>query len=139
MAQTLTENQSQLWETSTQLFNSWQNSEFDAFGGMIHPEYQGWSNHDSLPLDKETMLNRFKKGAEKYHLEIVKRQPVKINVTGNAAVVHYLFIYNMINHGDTKQPPVVLTGKNTEFYVKDEDRWMLLGDMTVYERQESDR
>jgi hypothetical protein len=139
MAQALTASQSEIWEISTQLFNSWQNSEFDAFSGMIHPEYQGWSNHDSLPLSKETMLNRFKKGAEKYHLEIVKRQPVYVTVTGTAAVVDYLFTYNMITKGDEKQPPVVLTGKNAEFFVKEEDRWMLLGDMTEYQRQESDR
>lgn len=138
-AQEWTGEQNEVWETSNQFFASWQAGDFDQFATLVHDQYQGWSTHDSLPLGKDALIERFKKGAEKYSLEVVKREPLRIAVTKDGAVIDYLFIYNMIPKGGEKAESVVLTGKNVEFYVRDDGKWQLLGDMTDYQKKESDR
>jgi ketosteroid isomerase-like protein len=60
--------------------------------------------------------------------------PVRIAVVGDAAVAHYYFSF----YGERMGEQEAISGKNTEFYVKENGKWLLLGDHTSTKVEEED-
>ena len=119
--------------TSQKIFDTWQKGDFQAFGELLHPQYEGWSNHDSLPVKKENLIARYRKGREQYRLEVIDRTPAGVVITGDGAVFHYSFRYVMIPADNSTANRKEITGKTSEFYVKKGKQWLLTGDMSDYQ------
>lgn len=129
-AQTLTPEQQQVWKASTDIYTNWAHGDIQAFASQVHPNYSGWGTRDSVPLNKESMVARFTKIAETGKLTIQQRTPVKVTVKGNTAVVDYYFLYYLDTIDKDKKNRSQLKGKNAEFFIKENGKWLLLGDMT---------
>ena len=137
-AQELSREKSDLWKVSNDIFTTWKDGDFDRFGSMIHDQYQGWSNHDSLPVSKENLISRYRKGKELYQLKPVVRKPVSLIIEKNNAVVYYCFEYIMVFLDKKKKKQSKISGKTTEYFVRVDGNWLLLGDMSDYQIAETE-
>ena len=59
--------------------------------------------------------------------------PARIVVTENAAVVHDYFYLTSTNTVGEEKKQIKQQGKFVEFHVKENGKWICLGDMTIVE------
>jgi ketosteroid isomerase-like protein len=64
--------------------------------------------------------------------------PARIVVSGDVAVVHYVFAWSGTINTDKGSDTFTQSGKNTEFFVKEDGKWLLIGDMTVIDDANDD-
>ncbi len=125
--------QTELWNLVDQSWANFAAKDFDATLKMFHEKYSGWNNESPLPDN----FNRVKKFYAMMHeyLEEFKYdlQPARIVIVDDAAVVHYYFSFTMTFTEGKKQH---YEGRNTEFYVKQGNKWKLLGDLSVAEEDD---
>jgi hypothetical protein len=110
--------------------------DIDGMAANIHEKYQGWNNEAPLPMNKERVLKVYKKLNEISKLEDYSINPARIVVTDNAAVVDYYFWCQVSNMVGEKKAMEESHGKNVEFYVKEGGKWLLLGDLTLFNENE---
>ena len=71
-------------------------------------------------------------------VEYYDLEPARIVVEGNSAVVHYYFsYYSTFEMGDMKEEEEV-KGRNADFMIKQNGKWMLLGDMSYATDEDDD-
>ena len=136
-AQEWSKEQTELWKVLQERYTKWQNGDFDGFTALVHDQYQGWSNNDPLPLGKEMLVSRFKDLIKSMKLESNMMNPARIVITKNAAVVDFYFALTFVSTAKDKQNKMELNGKNVEFFVKENGKWLLLGDMTEFKMSKS--
>jgi hypothetical protein len=89
-------------------------------------------------MSKEMVKAWFTEMKAKATADFFSLNPARIVVYEDAAVVDYYFNLSVTyTVGDEKKHETA-SGRNAEFYVKDSGKWLLLGDMTVYEDKEED-
>jgi len=64
--------------------------------------------------------------------------PVRIVVLDNAAVVDYYFSYYISFTMGEQMKQEEGYGKIAEFYIREEGKWLLLGDLTVHDEDEDE-
>ncbi len=130
-----TKAQKEVWQVVEDSWAKMKAGDVDAVLAYIHEKYQGWNAEFSLPVTKEMAKRSFtemKAAAQKFDYML---NPARIVVTDNAAVVHYYFGFQQTNVSEDKKETIQsYRGKNTEFYVKEGGKWLLLGDMTVLDK-----
>jgi hypothetical protein len=106
--------------------------DFDGYFANIHDDYQGWNNHIPLPVDKALYKQMMPSAEmmESFKLSYSTVNPPRIVVLDDIAVAHYVFSWSGTNKNDEGTVPISSSGKNTEFYVKEGGKWLLIGDMT---------
>ena len=139
-AQNWTKEQMEVWNVvlkSNELMNK---GDFDGYFANVHEDYQGWNNQIPLPVNK-TLFKQMMPSAEmmeSFKLDYSMNNPARIVVSGDLAVVHYVFAWSGTNTTDEGTFPLKNSGKNTEFYVKEDGKWLLIGDMTVIDGDNDD-
>jgi hypothetical protein len=130
IAQEWSKEQLALWKSVEDSWNNWKSGEIDKTLATFHSKYKGWSNDQPVPVNKariEKWWNMMKDISVKY-IDLI---PVSISIVGNTAVVHYYYefyaVWGEAKEGKTRK------GKNAEFYIKENGKWMLLGDFTFNE------
>ncbi len=116
------------------------NGDFDGYFANVHEDYQGWNNQIPLPVNKtlyKQMMPSNDIGAS-IKLDYLMNNPARIVVSGDVAVVHYFFAYSLTMSTEGDSEPINQRGTNTEFYVKEDGKWLLLGDMTVFVEESDD-
>jgi hypothetical protein len=138
LAQEWSKEQKEVWQNVDAMWSKWKASDAAGAGALLHDKYQGWNGEMPLPMGKEKMVSMFTEMKDMYKLNYYSIEPARIVVSGNAAVVDYYFYYSeTVTTGDTKKQEEH-HGKNVEFYVKEGGKWLLLGDMSVYEKNRKD-
>ena len=139
-AQNWTKEQMEVWNVvlkSNELMNK---GDFDGYFTNVHEDYQGWNNQIPLPVNK-TLFKQMMPSAEmmeSFKLDYSMNNPARIVVSGDVAVVHYVFAWSGTNTTDEGTFPLKNSGKNTEFFVKEDGKWLLIGDMTVIDGDNDD-
>lgn len=132
-AQEWTKEQMEVWNAVESIWQAWSTGDADTLAFFLHDKYQSWSNTMPLPSTKEAAVNYLRYGKEYYDMQGYYNQPARITVLGNAAVVNYYFqAFEAVSDGGDKIPRK-RTGKCVDFFVKEGDKWLLIGDMEVNE------
>ena len=134
LAQEWTKEQAELWKDVETSWNMWKDGDIDGALAMFHPDYLGWGTEYPMPADKAKITKWWNMMKEDYKVMMMDLTPVRIAVVGDAAVVHYYFSFyaEMMGEGES------VKGKNTEFYLKENGKWLLLGDHTSVMAEEDD-
>jgi hypothetical protein len=132
-AQEWTAEQKEVWQVIENTWKNLQAGNVDPSFYVFHEKYQGWSNSEPLPLSKEKAIQVFQHLKDTWKIPDYSINPARIAVVGNAAVVHYYFHFTLVVAVGDEKKTNDMKGKYTEFYIKEDGKWLCLGDMTVYE------
>lgn len=137
-AQDWTKEQLEVWNAVESIWEAWSTGDADMLASLLHPKYQSWSNTMPLPSTKESIVNYLRFGKEYYNMLGYYNQPARITVLENAAVVNYYYqAFEAVDIGDGKQSKK-RTGKCVDFFVKEGNKWLLLGDMEINDEENED-
>jgi len=138
-AQEWTKAQKEVWQVVEDSWAKTKAGDLNTMFAYIHERYQGWNDHDPLPVTKVQVMDWFKKIMEMSKLDDYVLNPARITLTENAAVVDYYVWYQVsFQQGDQKGVKT-FKGKNAEFYVKEGGKWQLLGDMSITNEQKEEK
>jgi hypothetical protein len=126
-----TKAQKEVWQVVEDGWMKWTTWDMEGYVAVLHEKYQGWSNDSPLPLTKEMVKKTFQEYKNSMLLEHYEINPARITVTENAAVVDYVFYYEMTYTRGDKKELQEWYGKNVDFYIKESGKWLLLGDLTI--------
>jgi hypothetical protein len=133
-AQEWTKDQTDVWKVVQDSWSKWKAGDIDGMAALFHNQYQGWDSEIPLPLDKTEVIAMYKELKTQENIESYSINPARIVITKTSAVVDYYFNFTMITTGKEKQEKTSVKGKNVEFYIKEDGKWLLLGDMTVEQK-----
>lgn len=129
-AQEWTKEQKEVWKQVKSMWVNWSASDIDAAFAGVHDNYLGWNNSNPMPVSKAKWVEPMKKRNDKVTDRDFDIEPVRILVVDDAAVVHYYYsMWWVYNNGD-KKINGKSSGKWTEFFVRQDGKWMLIGDFT---------
>lgn len=131
VAQEWTKEQKEVWQVVENQWENWQAKDIDGAFANIHENYLGWNDEMPMPTSKAKWMESMKKYAGMMSHEDYNIEPARIHVEGDAAVVHYYFSYQMDMGGEKKW--MGYKGKWSEFYIKEDGEWMMIGDFTFSE------
>jgi len=133
-AQNWTKEQTEVWSLVVKNNELMYKGDFDGYFANVHEDYQGWNNQLPLPVNKNLFKQMMPSAEmmESWKIDYSMNNPARIVVSGNVAVVHYVFAWSGTNTTDEGTFPSTSRGTNTEFYVKEDGKWLLIGDMTVF-------
>ncbi len=134
LAQEWTKDQLELWTSIEATWEKWQGGDTDGALATFHEGYLGWSNEYPMPADKAKITKVWNMMKDSYEVMFLDLEPVRIVVVGDAAVAHYYFNFYARFMGKEES----VKGKNSEFYVKEGGKWMLLGDYTTTAEKDED-
>ena len=134
-AQEWTKAQKEVWQVVEEGWTKWKAGDIEGTTAYLHEKYQGWNDQIPLPLNKEQVIQWSQEMKNIMKIEFFGLNPARIVVTENAAVVDYYFIYEATYTRGEKKELKESQGKNVEFYIKEGDKWLLLGDMTIIEEE----
>lgn len=136
VAQEWSKEQNEVWKVVKDTWQGWKTGDVNALTASLHDKYQGWSDDSPLPMGKVAAIEWFNSMKESMQIPYFNIEPARIVVLKTAAVVDYYCYFNVAwTEGDVKKSKEI-KGKIVEFYVKEGDKWMLLGDMMVHEEVE---
>ena len=138
VAQEWTKAQSEVWQVVEDSWVKWKAGDLDAFKAYLHDQYQGWSSTQPLPLTKVAIMKSYSEAKEVMVVDGYTLNPARIAVVDDAAVVDYFFTYSATVTKGGKKESESGKGKNVEFWVREGGKWLLLGDMTVFDEAEDD-
>jgi hypothetical protein len=139
-AQNWTNEQMEVWNMVVKNNELMYNGDFDGYFANVHADYQGWNNQMPLPVNK-TLYKQLMPSDEmvgSIKLDYLMNNPARIVVSGDVAVVHYFFAVTLTMTNDKGSEPINQKGTNTEFFVKEDGKWLLIGDMTVFVEEKDD-
>ena len=137
-AQEWSKAQKEVWQVVEDSWAKLQAGDVDGAAANFHEKYLGWNEEMPLPMGKAKVIQMYKKLNEFVKVESYDLEPARIVVTDDGAVVYYYFsLYETMILGDKKEQKQY-GGKNVEFYVKENGKWLLLGDLTIIEEEDDD-
>ena len=137
-AQEWTKEQTDVWKVVQDTWKGWKSGDATVVAASMHEKYQGWSDDSPLPIGKQSVLDWFNSMKESMKFTYYNIEPARILVTKTTAVVHYYYYFNISFTKGDKEESEEVKGKVAEFYVKEGDKWLLLGDMMVHEEKDDD-
>ncbi len=136
-AQEWTKEQNEVWQVVEDGWALWSKGDMEGSMALFHDKYQGWNQEEPLPMNKKKLEKWYTSMKDMMKVQYYDIQPARITVTENVAVVNYYFsAYMVFTWGETKTEEEV-KGKNVEFYIKEKGKWLLLGDMTVFDSKDN--
>jgi hypothetical protein len=126
-----TKAQKEVWQVVDDSWMKWTTGDIEAYTTFLHEKYQGWSKDSSLPMTKEMVKKSMQEMMKSSKLGYYEINPARITVTENAAVVDYFFYFKVTYTEAEVKELQEWYGTNVEFYVKEGDKWLLLGDFTI--------
>lgn len=133
-AQEWTKDQLELWTSIEATWAKWKSGDTEGSLAAFHEGYLGWSNEYPMPADKAKVTKMWNMMKDDYEVMFLDLEPVRIVVVGDAAVAHYYFNFYAKFMGEEKS----VKGKNSEFYIKEGGKWLLLGDFTTTAEKDDD-
>jgi ketosteroid isomerase-like protein len=121
--QAWTPDQQEVWNTVETLWRVSSAGDLDSWFALVSDDFRGWSNADPAPVGKETARHRASLRVWKrifYHVH-----PLAIDIHGDVAIVFYTFSTES-EYPDGSR--TTATGKWTDVFRKQGDRWLLIAD-----------
>lgn len=137
-AQEWTKAQKEVWQVVNDTWAKSKTGDLNGIAANIHEKYQGWNQKAPLPVNKEQLMNWFKRLMETSKLDDFSINPARITLTDNAAVVDYFAWYRVSNLQGDKKDIKTYYEKDVEFYVKEGGKWLLLGDLSITNEQKEE-
>ena len=129
-AQEWTKDQQAVWNEVEKMWSNWKAGDFDAAFANLDDRYLGWNNTDPMPISKSKWVDPMKEDKDKYSNLGFDIEPTRILVIDDAAVVFYYYsMWWVYNDGD-KKTNGNLSGRWTEFFIKEKGNWTCIGDFT---------
>ena len=138
-AQEWTKEQSEVWKVVQDTWKGWKAGDATAVMASVHEKYQGWSDQSPLPMGKQSMLEWYNSMKETMKISYYNIEPARIVVLKSAAVVDYYGYFNVSWDMGEDKGSKEIKGKFVEFYVKEGDKWLLLGDFSIYKKVPEDK
>ncbi len=135
-AQEWTEEQKEVWQVVETSWAKMQEGDYEGSFANIHEKYLGWNQEMPLPTNKEKWVKSIETMKEFATLKYYDIEPARILVHKDVAVVHYYFEQYIDYEKDKVITEYNYKGKNTEFYIKEDGKWLLIGDMTLWGDEE---
>jgi hypothetical protein len=135
-AQEWSKTQKEVWQVVEDGWAKYKAGDLEGSYAYLHEKYQGWSDNDALPMTKEMVIKFAQEMKNVMKIDHYLLNPARIVITDNAAVVDYFYWYEATITAGDKKDTKETTGKNVEFYIKENGKWFLLGDMTVHEKKQ---
>jgi len=132
-AQEWTKEQTDVWKVVQDTWKGWKSGDATVVAASMHEKYQGWSDDSPLPIGKQSVLDWFNSMKESMKFTYYNIEPARILVTKTTAVVHYYYYFSISFTKGDKEESEEVKGKVAEFYVKEGDKWLLLGDMMIHD------
>ncbi len=132
VAQDWSKEQKEVWQVVENSWAKWQEGDIDASVEGIHEKYLGWNIEMPLPTTKEKWVKDIKQWKDNVTMDYYDIVPARIVVYKDVAVIHYYYEQSMTYTKDDEKKTYKFDGKNTEFYIKEDGKWFLIGDMTVW-------
>jgi hypothetical protein len=133
ITQEWTKEQNEVWKVVEDEWAKWKSGDVDGVAAMVHEKYQGWSIDSPLPMGKQKMIQWYRDMKDMMKVSYYSIEPARISVTKNAAVVDYYFSFSVDFTMNDKKETKEMEGKTAEFYVKEDGKWQLLGDMMIHD------
>jgi ketosteroid isomerase-like protein len=124
-AQEWSAEQNEVWKNVETYHEFWANRDVEGFLQYFHDDFSGWYNRDIMPRDKAAVVKRVKYYFPKTKVIFYEINPIAIEIHGNVAIVQYF--YSDI----TKDPEGKEKGEQggwTDILMKQEDKWVMIGD-----------
>jgi hypothetical protein len=137
-AQDWSKEQTEVWQVVKDTWKAWQGGNSTAIAAALHEKYQGWSDQTPLPTGKQETIDWYNSMKDNIKVPNYNIQPARIVVLKSAAVVDYYYEMTVSWAMGTDVGTEKVTGKVAEFYVKEGDKWQLLGDMMMHDDAEDD-
>ena len=137
-SQEWTKEQKEVWSVVEKSWSAWQSGDAMETLSSIHENYQGWSNEQPLPVNKKQISTMYEWMAANSKVDYFMLNPARIAIVKDVAVVHYYFSFSSKFTENDETESETVSGKNTETYIKEDGKWLLLGDMTFFEEDEDD-
>lgn len=115
--------QSSVWNTVQELWKVSSAGDLDSWFNLVSDDFRGWSNSDPAPLDKETA--RYRASLRVWKRLFYNVHPLAIDIHGDVAIVFYSFLTET-EHPDGSR--TTATGKWTDIFRKQGNRWLLIAD-----------
>ncbi len=126
-----TKAQKEVWQIVEDGWAKWKAGDIQGSIAYLHEKYQGWNDQSPLPITKEKALQRSLEMKDKFKIDYFSLNPARIVITENAAVVDYYYWYEATYTRGEEKELIEEYGQNVEFYIKEDGKWLLLGDMTT--------
>jgi len=126
-----TKAQKEVWQIVEDGWTKWKANDIQGTTAYVHEKYQGWNDQLPLPITKERVIQQYQEMKDNFTINYFSLNPARIVITENAAVVDYYYWYEATYTRGEKKELLELRGQNAEFYVKEDGKWLLLGDMTT--------
>ena len=137
-AQEWTKEQSEVWKETQEMWDKWKANDYEGAFDNVHENYLGWNQESPMPMSKEKWVSSNMEVKDMVTEREFDIEPARIVVVGDAAVVHYYYSYSYVYTKGDKKKWISDKGKWSEFYVKDNGDWMLLGDFTWSSKDDED-
>lgn len=125
----LSHEQQDLWKRVKELWSLAQSRNADAIRESLHTRYIGWEADSPVPHDREFAVQSVVSGT--YTLLNYELHPVGIEVyDGKIGIAHYTYTASISEDGVTRK----VTGRWTESYLKQNDKWILVGEQGGQDR-----
>ena len=132
-AQEWSKEQKAVWQEVENMWTKWKAGDIEAAFENVHENYLGWNNESPMPMSKAKWINPMLETIKMTSGQYYDIEPARILVQGNTAVVHYYFEYSFLFTKGDKHMKKESGGKWSAFFIKENGKWMLIGDMTVSE------
>ena len=132
-SQEWTKAQLEVWQVVEDSWALSMTNDVQAMVASIHSQYQGWNDRQPLPMTKQMVIEDYQRSIDHGDkMDYYSLNPARIVITNNAAVVDYYFVFQVtFKDEDEENEKITISGQNAEFYIKENGKWMLLGDMTT--------
>jgi len=119
-----TKTQKEIWINVETYTNLIMKGDVEGFLDYFHKDYAGWNYYELKPINKTDIKNELWL-LPKREIASYKITPVAINVFNDIAIVHY---YYSAAYKNTDGKEKTKKGRNTDILLKQEDKWVLIGD-----------
>ncbi len=135
-AQIYSKEQKAVWQEVENKWTNWKAGDLDAAFANIDKDFLGWNDEDPMPISKDKWVNPMKETLNMRTKINFNIEPARIFVRDNVAVVHYYYKYSFLYTDEEVSQQVSDEGKWSEFFFKDDGKWMLIGDFTCSDPKE---
>jgi len=121
----MNQTEKEVWQTVVTYTDHIINGRVAEFLEFVHDDYSGWNNIEPLPTDKQSIINELDSEIPKKHFSNYDIIPIKLNINGDLAVVHYYLTAKREIEEKSKQKK---SKHYTDVLIKSGEKWILIAD-----------
>ena len=123
--QTWSTEQQEVWAQEQAFWEMFRVKDLEGVMAVFHPDYKGWDYSAAVPSGTESNEIWMKYYFDNYSWVVIEITPLAIVVSGDIAVVHYVYagVYS-----DDEGEKEGTSGRWTDVLKKEDGKWLLIAD-----------